>query len=178
MNQIRTVFKNKWVKITEEEFQRPGGFQGSYVVVERIPGVLILPIEKSNEEVFTYLVKQYRYPIDREVWQFPMGGLDSGDNLENAKRELREETGLEAASWKFITEYYVDPGLSRQVCFVYVAEDVVRKGEQDLEESERGMEVKRFSLREVELLMEQGEIRDMWMYTGIFLLKRYLSNSK
>ncbi len=171
----KIVVDNKWTTIVEESFKTEVGLAGNYLIVERQPALMIIPIVKIQDSFYTYLVKQYRYPIAKEVWQFPMGMLElNTDPMEHAKKELKEETGLESGSITFAGSYYIDPGLSRQQCYVYIAKDIVEGGEQNLEESERGMIAKRFSIEELERLVDENKIIDGWIFQGLFFLKHFL----
>lgn len=168
---------NKWTKFIRESFTAGENTISDYLIVERRPGLMIVPIIKEEDCIYTYLVKQHRYPIGREVWQFPMGTLDEGsDPLIHAQKELMEETGLKADKLRLVGEYYIDPGLSRQKCIVYLAESVVEGGAQSLEESEKGMISKRFSLQEVESLIMEGNSVDGWIYPGMYYLRKFVNN--
>ena len=169
------VTSNNWTKIVKEKFELSRDKQGEYLIVEREPALMIIPVIKENGIVFTYLVKQYRYPINKEVWQFPMGTLDEGKNLQHhALEELRQETGLVAKSLVHQGEYYVDPGLSRQKCVVYIATDIIEGGKQELEESEKGMIAKRITVEGFDKLVKAEEINDSWAYAGLHFLFEYL----
>jgi 8-oxo-dGTP pyrophosphatase MutT (NUDIX family) len=171
----KIAVSNKWTRIVKEEFECAKNKQGEYLIVEREPALMIIPVIKENGFVFTYLVKQHRYPIDKEVWQVPMGTLDEGKNLElHALEELRQETGLIAKSLEYQGEYYVDPGLSRQKCVVYIAKDITEGGKQELEESEEGMVAKKVTVEEFDILVKTGEINDSWAYASLHFLFQYL----
>lgn len=171
----KIVVNNRWTTIVKEDFKTETGRDGSYLIVERQPALMVIPIIRKDHHTYTYLVKQYRYPIGKEVWQFPMGTLENNaDPKEHAKKELEEETGLQANSIIFISNYYIDPGLSRQQCYVYIAEAIIEGGEQKLEETEEGMIVQRFSLEELEQLIADNKLIDGWIYPGIYFLKQFL----
>lgn len=171
----KTVVNNQWTTIVQEEFKSETGSEGSYLIVERQPALMIIPLIKKDHHIYTYLVKQYRYPIAREVWQFPMGTLEANiDPKEHAKKELAEETGLQTNLISYIGSYYIDPGLSRQQCFVYIADAIIEGGEQNLEATELGMIAKRFSLEELEQLIANNKLIDGWIYPGIYFLKQFL----
>lgn len=173
----KTVISSKWTEVVQEDFKTNNGRTGSYIIVERKPALMILPLLIINKVIYTYLVKQYRYPIAKEVWQFPMGTLEDGSEpLEQAKKELQEETGLIADNIYFLNKYYIDPGLSRQQCYVFIAEAITEGGKQMLEESEAGMVAKRFTMDELEILITDNKLIDGWIYPAYFLLKQYINN--
>ncbi|MGP9725464.1 NUDIX domain-containing protein [Corynebacterium sp. AOP40-9SA-29] len=72
------------------------------------------------------LVRQYRRPVDRYLWELPAGLLDMAgeDPLSTARRELAEEAGLSAASWHLLGDVIASPGISEEMCRIFLAEDV------------------------------------------------------
>jgi 8-oxo-dGTP pyrophosphatase MutT (NUDIX family) len=175
--QSRTIAAgNKWTSVVEEKFSFDDGRQGQYLIVERPTAVGMLPLLKQGDKYYTYMVRQYRYPIDKEVWQFPMGSLDEGKELvEHARDELRQETGLIAEKVTKLREYFLDPGLSRQRSVFFVAEGVQEGGKQELDEEEEGLTYKKIPLEDLNGMITDGTITDFWGYVGIRLLQDYVS---
>ena len=175
VTKVTVVAENPWTKIVKEELEYPGGKKGEYLIVERSIALAIIPIFKVDEKLHTVLVKQHRHPIGKDMLQFPMGGLKTGTEKEtHAREELKQETGFDMERFFLLGEYYVDPGLSRQKCVVYVAEGLRGKGEQDLEETERGMTVHSVPVDTLLGMIDSGEICDSWGITQVTLLLRYL----
>lgn len=169
------VAKNPWTRIVKEELEYPSGETGEYLIVERSVALAIIPIFMIGDKPHTVLVKQYRHPIGRDVFQFPMGGLDGEiDRETHAREELRQETGLDMERFTFIREYFVDPGLSRQVCAVYIAEGMRSKGEQDPEKTECGMTVHLIPIDKLTCMISSGKICDSWGITQVSILLHYL----
>lgn len=170
----RIVAKNPWTTIVSEETLLPSGRRGEYLIVERLPAIMIIPLLEENGSIYTYLVRQQRHPIGKEAWQFPMGTLSqSEDPTHCATHELEEEAGIRAQKYTQVGEYFVDPGLSRQKCIVFIAEDL-KMAKQQLEETEEGMIVKRFSISQLKAMAKKGEIEDSWGFAGLFFLSSYL----
>ena len=94
----RTAYDNPWLTVFHDEVDRPDGSPGIYGVVHfraRAVGVVAV-----GEDGRILLVGQHRYPLDEYSWELPEGGVDPDESLEDgARRELREETGFEAARW-------------------------------------------------------------------------------
>src|SRR3712207_4165057 len=97
----RTVYDNPWINVREDQVIRPDGAPGIYGVVHmKNQAIAVLPMDKDGS---IYLVGQYRYTLNAYSWEIPEGGSPEGeDPLETAQRELLEETGLVAASWKLL----------------------------------------------------------------------------
>jgi 8-oxo-dGTP pyrophosphatase MutT (NUDIX family) len=169
---------NKWTNIVRERVRHPSGTEGDYLIVERQPAIMIIPVELINGTPYTYLVKQFRHPIGKDVLQFPMGTMEGDLAIESqASKELEEETGLKSGKLVKLGEYFVDPGLSRQKCIVFMAEPA-SKGAQSLEDTEEGMEVIKIKIKELDQLIESGEIEDSWGFAGIYFLNKYLESQK
>lgn len=169
------VAKNKWTSFVQEDFE-VGKKKGSYLIVERPPCIMILPFIKIGGISYTYLVNQNRYPINKSVWQFPMGTLEKNVTPKrHAQNELEQETGLQSDLIKLVGKFYIDPGLSRQLCYVFIAQYIREGGKQKLEESEKGMKTKRFSFAELEKLVLDNKLIDGWIYSGLYFLKQHES---
>lgn len=168
------IAKNKWTTIVKETFRLPKGV-GEYLIVERQPALMVIPLLNENDIWYTYLVKQHRYPINNEVWQFPMGTLENDDPEKHALDELEEETGLRAKDLIQMGEYYVDPGLSRQKCLIFIAQGLT-PGVQRLDETEEGMIVKKVRIKDLDMMVKTGEIQDGWGFAGLYYLTAYLKN--
>jgi 8-oxo-dGTP pyrophosphatase MutT (NUDIX family) len=95
----RVVYANSWVRLREDTVIRPDGHEGIYGVLEISPAVGIVAISDGDEVA---LVTQWRYTLDKMSTEIPTGGSHASDQdmLAAAKRELREETGLSASTWR------------------------------------------------------------------------------
>ena len=131
----KLVYDNPWINLTEYEVITPAGTPGIYgkVHFKNIAIGVIVIDENGN----TYLVGQYRFPLNEYSWEIPEGGCPEGtDHLTAAKRELKEETGFEAKSWTEILRMHVSNSVSDEYAVVYVAQDL-RAGEADPEDTEK-----------------------------------------
>lgn len=100
-------YDNPWIRLTEHQVINPGGGRGIYGVVHfknRAIGVVAL-----DEERNIWLVGQYRFPLEQFSWEIPEGGgpLEEADPLTSAKRELLEETGLQASHWEQLLDLHL-----------------------------------------------------------------------
>ncbi len=153
----KLVYDNPWISLTEYDVITPAGTESIYGKVHfKNIAVGVIAID-SNED--TYLVGQYRFPLDLYSWEIPEGGCPEGtDWLSAAKRELKEETGLEANSWTEILQMHVSNSVSDEFAVVYVAKDLVA-GESSPEETEDLQIIKMPFEQAVNWVME-GKITD------------------
>jgi 8-oxo-dGTP pyrophosphatase MutT (NUDIX family) len=143
----RRVYENPWISVREDSVIRPDGEQGIYGVVHyKNTAVGVVPVEDDH----VYLVGQYRYPLERYSWEIPEGGCPEGEEtLEAARRELKEETGLEARSWSKLGEAF----LSNSVATDLVAGEPQNEGTEVIG-------VRRVPLREAVAMAMDGRITD------------------
>jgi 8-oxo-dGTP pyrophosphatase MutT (NUDIX family) len=146
----RVVYENRWMRVHEDR----DGAGGEYGWIEKPPAALIVPVQNG----FVWLVEQFRHPVGGRFWEFPQGSAETaGEEL--ARTELAEETGLRAGSLDFLGRLFFAYGLSNQYVDVWRASDLVA-GEQDLEDTEEGLIVRRFSVADVDAMVGRNEIRD------------------
>ena len=106
------------------------------------------------------LVRQYRYPIEKIIYEIPAGKMDPGetDTEAAAIRELREETGAVAATFEPFGSCLVSPGFCDETLHLYRAADL-QFGQQDLDEDEF-LNVERIAFDKALAMVESGEIND------------------
>jgi ADP-ribose pyrophosphatase len=152
----RLFFRSPYYDFCHDRYRLPGGRTGDYYYID-IPGSsMIVPVLEGDDLV---LVRQYRYLMGRMSLEFPAGGMKQDpDPLANARRELREETGFEAARWEKLGEFAPYNGASNELCHVFEAGGLVAAGS-DPEPTEE-LEVVRVPLAQMEARIAGGEIWD------------------
>lgn len=162
------VYENPWMQIQHHEIINPNGGDGIYGVVHfKNHAVGIIPIDKDG---FTWLVGQYRYPLDHYSWELPEGGspLDE-EPLESAKRELREEVGISAQKWTKLMDIHTSNSITDEVGFVYVAQDLTFGETEHEDVEELAIRKVHFSVL-VEMIMK-GEITDSITIASVLKLQ-------
>ena len=118
----RVVYENPWIRLDEDAVTLPSGEPGRYgVVTVRHPSVFVVAITDADEVV---LVRVHRHTTG-PGWEVPAGGTDGESPWLAAQRELREEAGLAARSWREIGRMNALNGICRAPEIVYLATDLV-----------------------------------------------------
>jgi 8-oxo-dGTP pyrophosphatase MutT (NUDIX family) len=154
----REVYRNSWMTLREDDIRLPDGSAGIYAVVDKPTYALVIPRDGDR----FHLVEQFRYPLGLRRWEFPQGTAPEREHLEAselAARELREETGLRAASLTMLGQLDVAPGMSSQRGWVFLATDIT-EGEHEREHSEQDMHSAWFTRAQFERMIHDGEITD------------------
>ncbi|MCR9152805.1 MAG: NUDIX hydrolase [Bacteroidetes bacterium] len=152
------VYSNPWIEVQHSDMLNPNGGKGIYGKVHfKNLAIGILAINEQDE---IYLVGQERYPFDGEYsWEIIEGGGPLEDDpIESAKRELKEETGLEASSWTLIQEMHLSNSVSDERSLCYLATGLVQK-EAEPEDSEK-LSIKKLPFQEALNMALDGRIKD------------------
>jgi 8-oxo-dGTP pyrophosphatase MutT (NUDIX family) len=162
-------YENPWLSIRHEEVVTPAGTPGIYGVVSfKNKAVGVIPIDADG---YTYLVGQYRYPINEYSWEIPEGGSPVGtDPLESARRELREETGLLAQRWTKIARIHTSNSATDEEGFLYIAEEL-EQGDHEPEDTEQ-LHVRRLPLAEAVEMVMRSEITDALSVSALLMVAR------
>jgi 8-oxo-dGTP pyrophosphatase MutT (NUDIX family) len=161
----RTVYQNPWFRLREDKVLNPKGGEGIYAVVEPKRAVGVLAVTHTENVV---LVGQYRYAMECYSWEIIAGGSETGEDLLfTAKRELREEAGLEAESWSELQpEIHLSNCFTSERGYIYLAQNLksVPAAPDDTEE----LRIRECSLSEVRAMIDSGEIVDAMTIIAIF----------
>ncbi len=161
-------YENPWIKITEHQTIDAAGGDGIYGVVHyKNIAIGIIPLD---EEYNTWLVGQYRYPLQQYSWEIcEGGGLHTKDVLDSAKRELLEELGIKATNWKSIMKMHLSNSVSDEEGIIYIAKDL-SYFEPEPEDCEV-LQIKKLPFSEVYEMVINGEITDSLTVAGILKTK-------
>lgn len=160
----REIYDNRWIKVTHREVLNPAGNPGIYGVVHmKNLAIGILPLDEKQN---TWLVGQFRYPLNRYSWEIPEGGCPLEEEpLLAAQRELLEETGIKAQKWTKILDIDLSNSVTDEMGMAYVAQDLTF-GEAEPEETEQ-LQIKQLPFATVVEMVMRGEITDTLSVTTI-----------
>jgi len=152
------------ISVRRDRVTMPTG-EANREIVEHF-GAIAVVCEKDGNIV---LEKQYRHSVGRHLWELPAGLLDKPDEpaLECAKRELKEEVGLEAHSWSLITDLVTSPGFCDEAVRVFRATDVAETERPEAEDEEADLTWEWVPLEKARQMVLTGEICNSIAIAGI-----------
>lgn len=162
-------YSNAWIEVQHHEVINPSGGKGIYGQVNfKNIAVGVIPLDDSGN---TYLVGQFRFPLEEYSWEIPEGGCPFGEDiLAAAQRELLEETGLKAEKWTMISKIHTSNSVCNEVGFVFLAETLTQ-GNAEPEETE-DLKIRKVSLKEAVELVMNNQITDSISIAGILKAAR------
>lgn len=165
----KQVYKCDLFRVTEEHATDGKGYDIKRCIVRHAGSAVMMAVDKKKRIL---LVRQYRLPAGKEMWELPAGRLDPGEKpLDAAKRELIEETGYRAHKWKKLVSFYASPGYVDEKMTIFLATDL-EEGEAKPMEDER-IETRWFSKSEIDSMLQSGKILDGKTMIGYLTWKRF-----
>ena len=165
----KEVYKCDLFKVTEEVANDGKGYEIHRSIVRHVGSAVMMAVDAKKRIL---LVRQYRLPAGKEMWELPAGRLDPGENpLKAAKRELIEETGNRARKWRKLTSYYGSPGYVSEKMTIFLATELTQ-GEAHPMDDER-IECRWFTSAEIDRMLKSGKIIDGKTKIGYLLWKRF-----
>jgi ADP-ribose pyrophosphatase len=157
-----------------EERAAGEGFQMERRIVKH-PGASVMLALDGQGRVL--LIRQYRLPIRKQMWELPAGTRDSGESpLQTARRELAEETGLRARRWRKLLRFFPSPGFCSEEMTVYVAKDLA-EGEASPEPYEK-IRKRWFGWDEALEMIARGHIRDSKTIITLLYVEQFERSTK
>ncbi len=168
---IRQIHKGRVFTVSADLVKLPGGHQVTMDVVRHPGSVVLLPMTDDGRVI---LVRQYRYVIDRWVWELPAGTLKAGeDPAAAAARECEEEIALVPGRVEKLTALFPTPGYCDEEMHFFVATDLGEPApDSDVKpDDDEMLEPQAFSIEELGAMIARGEIVDLKTVAGVALLE-------
>jgi ADP-ribose pyrophosphatase len=165
----REVYQCKLFRVTEDEaVDARSGFEIKRSVVRHVGSAVMMAVDEKKRIL---LVRQYRLPAEGWLWELPAGRLDPGEKpLQAARRELVEETGYTARTWKKLASFWVSPGYVHEKMTIFLATDLT-EGTATPMDDER-IEARWFTRQEVAAMIDSRKIADAKTMIGYLLWER------
>jgi ADP-ribose pyrophosphatase len=173
----KLVYRGPAFWVTSEQVVEPTGVRTLREVVRHTGSVVVLATDESGPEPMVLLERQYRHAASSFLWELPAGRIDQGEKpLPAAKRELLEETGYRARSWKRILHFFASPGFVAEPMTLYWARGL-RPGTAQPEDDEV-IQVRLLPLSRTVQMVLRGNIRDAKTIAGVLWLAHHQNGKK
>ncbi len=164
----KQVYECGLFAVTEEHATDGKDYHIQRSIVRHNGSAVMMAVDEKKRIL---LVRQYRVPAGRYLWELPAGKLDPGEKaLQAAKRELVEETGYRAKQWKKLVTFYPSPGYVSETMTIYLATGLTA-GDAAPMEDER-IEGRWFAAKDVQSMIAAGRIQDGKTIIGYSLWKQ------
>ncbi|MPY87865.1 MAG: NUDIX domain-containing protein [Luteitalea sp.] len=163
----KIAYEGRIVRVDVDRVVLPHGREATLEIVRHRGSVVLIPMP---DESHVTLVRQYRYAIDRWVWELPAGSLEPGEDPdEAARRECHEEVGLVAGRIERLAAFYPTPGYCDEVMLFYRLTDLQTPTTSAAHDEDELLEPHTLALAELREMLARGEIVDMKTAVGIYL---------
>lgn len=164
-------FETPWISVSKFDVLNPAGNPSLYGVVNfKNLAIGVLPLD---DQLNTWLVGQWRFPLNQYSWEIPEGGGPHGeDPLAAAKRELKEETGLVAKNYQELCRMHTSNSVSDESAIIFLARDLQQEAAEP-EETE-DLQIKKLPFEEAWQMVMRGEITDSLSMVAILKTKLLL----
>jgi ADP-ribose pyrophosphatase len=164
------VYQGRAFEVQRLDLRLPDGRVRPFDLVHHNPSVSVIPVTADGKLLF---VRQYRVGHEDILLELPAGVLDEGeDPLEGARRELREETGMDAAELMKLGKAYLAPGYCDELMYFFLARQLSSAPlEQDDDEF---LHLEALTIAEAFAMARRGEIYDSKTLASLFLAAPYI----
>jgi ADP-ribose pyrophosphatase len=164
------VFRGRVFSVEVDRKRFPNGKEHEVAIVRHAPSVVIAPVDRDGRVI---LIRQYRAPLDRELWEVPAGSLDEGESAEDAaKRECEEEIGRVPERVERLGAWYPTPGYCDEEMIFFRATDL-REPPADSPhqpDADEDITAQSFTVGEARAMVDRGDIVDLKSAYALTLL--------
>ena len=170
----RVLHRGRFINFRLDTIEDPQGKRHRREIVEHPGAVCVIPVEGDD----VLFVRQWRTPVAKVVLELPAGALDrmpdgsTEDPDVAAPRELGEETGFRAASWRKLGRFWTAPGFTEEEMHLYLATELVPLDDYRGPDEDEYLDLVRIPVAEAVAMAENGEIEDGKTLVGLLWLAR------
>jgi ADP-ribose pyrophosphatase len=164
------VYKGRAITLRRDSLRTPDDRAVSYDIIEHHGSVVIVPLDEKGQLTF---VRQYRHAAGDDMLELPAGTREPGEAPRDcAAREIREETGMAAASLQEIGAFYLAPGYSTELMHVFLATGLTH--DPLTADADEFLSVETYSVADAFKLAENRQLSDAKSLAALFLARPYL----
>jgi ADP-ribose pyrophosphatase len=170
--QQRLWYRGRKFDFDVNRLRLPNGAEGDWECIRHPGGALAVPVTAAGELV---LVRQYRFAVEGRLLEFPAGTIEPGeDPAATIAREIQEETGYKAATWRSLGRFPLAPGYSDEYIYAFLAQDLTQLERPLALDEDEDIEVVLLSPAALTQAIYDGEAVDAKTVTSFFLARPFL----
>lgn len=170
--QHKLHYQGRKFSFNVDRIELPNGVTGEWESIHHPGGALAVPITPAGKLV---LVKQYRFPTQGRILEFPAGTLEVGEAAATTiAREIEEETGYRAGKWQKLGEFFLAPGYCDEIIYAFLAQDLEKLAVQPAGDADEDIEIVLMTPAEFESAIDSGEPIDAKSIAAYFLARKFL----
>jgi 8-oxo-dGTP pyrophosphatase MutT (NUDIX family) len=161
---VRHIFTGRVIEVNVERVELPNGSVAELEIIRHPGGAAVVALDTDDR---ICLLRQFRHAVGGWVWELPAGKIDNREPpLETARRELEEEAGMAAASWRPLGDYLSSPGVFTEVVHLFLATQLTPLPARP--EEHEVFEVHWLPFTDVLRMADSGELRDGKSLVGVY----------
>lgn len=166
----KNVYDGRLLHVREDGVTLPNGKEATREYIVHPGAVTVVPLLDNGDIL---MVRQFRYPLQREFFELPAGKIDAGeDTLVCGQRELLEETGYVAEIWQFLTTIHPCIGYSDERILLYLARNLSERGHR--RDEDEFLDNQRMPLAQALEWVREGRISDVKTIVGLFWAEKII----
>jgi ADP-ribose pyrophosphatase len=166
--QHERVYDGTVFAIDRDRVRMPNGREVTVDVVRHVKSVVLLPIPEPGHVI---LIRQYRYPLNRWLWELPAGSVDEGEQPEAAaRRECHEEIGQVPDTVVRLASLHPTPGYCDEEMLFFRLSGLSVPPEAATPDEDEDIEPRVFTLADAREMVRRGEITDMKTVAGLGMI--------
>ncbi len=174
--QTKLQYKGRKFDFDVSTLRLPNGVTGDWECIRHPGGALVVPVTAAGKLV---MIRQYRFAARGYLLEFPAGTLEPGEEPEETiAREIQEETGYRAKTWRSLGQFFLAPGYSDEIIYAFLATDLEKLALPPAQDDDEMIEVVELSPEELETAIHSGQVPDTRAMSSYLLAKPFLSVSQ
>lgn len=162
------IFDGKVFDVDRDRVRLPHGREATIDVIRHAPSAVIIPVPEPGQVI---LIRQYRYAVNRWLWELPAGTADAGETPEEAAiRECHEEIGQVPDTVVRVGAMFPTPGYCDEEMFFFRVSGLSTPAHDAEQDHDEHIEIHVFAVREAREMVRRGEIVDMKTVIGLSYL--------